>query len=82
LIKISITGSQESIKEKMEEAVKQMEPYELITFSRFLKAPGGKFTLHGFLRIEKESWPDDALLKRLRALPQSYTVTIDPDSIL
>lgn len=82
LIKVSLTGSQESIKEKMEDAVLLLKPYELVTFSRFLKAPKGNFTLHGFLRVAREEWPDDELLERLQALPPQYTVTVDPDSIL
>lgn len=82
LIKVSITGSQEDIKERMEEAVQMLLPYELVTFSRFLKAPKGHFTLHGFLRVSREEWPDDELLVRLQALPPRYTVTVDPDSIL
>ena len=82
LIKVSLTGREEDIKEKMEEAVILLKPYELVTFSRFLKAPKGNFTLHGFLRVSREEWPDDELLERLQALPPNYTVTVDPDSIL
>jgi len=82
LIKVSCTGSQESIKEKMEEAVTKLKPYELVTFSRFLKAPKGNFTLHGFLRVAREEWPDDELVERLQTLSPLYTVTVDPDSIL
>jgi primosomal protein N' (replication factor Y) len=82
IIKVSVTGSQESITKQMEDAVQHLAPYELVTFSRFLKAPGGKFILHGFLRIAREKWPDEVLLKRLQSLPPIYTVTVDPDSIL
>ncbi len=82
LIKVSVTGTKADVEEKIQRAVKILEPYELITFSRFLKAPGGKYSLHGFLRLNREEWPDDELLERLRMLPPSYTITVDPDSIL
>jgi primosomal protein N' len=82
IIKISVLGSQQDCTEKMEDARKKLVPYELISFSRFLKAPGGKFVLHGFLRITREEWPDDELLVRLRSLPPSYTIAVDPDTIL
>jgi len=82
IIKVSIVGTQNTLEAKMEEAAELLKPYELITFSRFLKAPGGKFMLHGFVRVDREEWPDDELLERLAQLPPSYTVTVDPDSIL
>ncbi len=82
LLKVSYTGTQELVEQKMKEAVEHLKPYELILFSRFLQAPGGKHTLHGFLRVERESWPDAGLLDRLLSLPPSYQVSVDPDSIL
>jgi primosomal protein N' (replication factor Y) len=82
IIKISITGTQEEIQEKMDEAVLLMQPYELVKFSRSLKAPHGKYLLHGFIRVRREEWPLEDLLQKLRALPPSYTISVDPDSIL
>ncbi len=82
IIKVSVTGSQAEIARRMEEAVALLAPYELITFSRTLRAPKGKFTLHGFVRIARESWPNEDLLAKLRALSPAYTVIVDPDSIL
>jgi primosomal protein N' len=82
IIKVSVVGTQETLEAQMEEAEEILKPYELVTFSRFLKAPGGKFMLHGFIRVNREEWPDDELLQRLDQLPPSYTVMVDPDSIL
>ena len=82
LVKVSYTGKQEVVEQKIEEAVEHLKPYELIPFSRFLQVPGGKYMLHGFLRVERETWPDDELIARLRSLSPSYQVSVDPDSIL
>lgn len=82
IVKVTVLGTQENVHEKMEEAIDLLSPYELIPFSRTLKAPAGKYSLHGFVRVTREHWPDEALLKRLRMLPPSYTVSVDPGSIL
>jgi primosomal protein N' (replication factor Y) len=82
IIKVSVLGSHDTVHEKMEQAVALLAPYELVTFSRTLKVPNGKYSLHGFIRVARDEWPDEALLNRLRILPPSYTVIVDPDSIL
>jgi len=82
IIKVSVTGSQESLAKQMEFAAKQLEPHELVVFSRYVKAPAGRYILQGFLRMARERWPDNDLLERLRALPQNYMVVVDPDRIL
>lgn len=82
IIKVSVTGTQSHVDTKIQEARERLLPYELITFSRVLKAPGNKFTLHGFLRINRENWPNVDLANRLQALGPGYTIVVDPDSIL
>lgn len=82
IIKVSVIGTQENVHEKIKGAADMLKPYELVTFSRTLKAPGGKYSMHGFLRIERENWPNKELIERIRTLPPSYTVVVDPDSIL
>ncbi len=66
----------------MREVTSMLLPFELITFSRILKVPRGKFALHGFIRIAREQWPNEDLLVRLYALPPSCEIWVDPDSIL
>jgi len=82
IVKLSVVGTQENNVAKMEEATQILLPYKLVSFSRILRAPGGKYVMHGFLRIAREKWPDEELVRRLRSLSPSYTITIDPDSIL
>jgi hypothetical protein len=82
IIKISVTGSQKEIESLMGHASETLKPYDLITFSRMLKAPGGKFSLHGFVRVDKATWPDETLVSKLLSLPPSYTIIVDPESVL
>lgn len=82
IIKLSITGDHDEVHKKMEEATAFLAPFELVAFSRVLKAPGGKHTMHGFIRVARENWPQEELLQKLRAFPPSYVISVDPDSIL
>ncbi len=82
IIKVSVTGKEKEVKKKMEMAVNAFLPYDLVIFSRMLRAPKGKFTLHGFLRVGREEWPDKELLERLYSLSPSYIISVNPDSIL
>jgi primosomal protein N' (replication factor Y) len=82
IIKVSVTGTQAHVTAQMEAARTALLPYELITFSRMLKAPGSKHTLHGFLRVSRDVWPDPELSARLQALGPGYEIIVDPDSIL
>lgn len=82
LIKVSAAGTKEAVVKRMEEARTLLAPFELVTFSRILRSPGGAHILHGFIRLSRERWPDEDLLERLRALPPSYTIMVDPDSVL
>jgi len=82
LVKVSVTGKQDDITMLMETAQEALKPFELVTFSRFISAPGGKFSLHGFLRVAREDWPNPELTQRLKSLSPRYTIVVDPDSIL
>ncbi len=82
IIKVSVLGNEQAVREQMTLAQEVLQPYDLVTFSRLIKAPHDKYQLHGFIRVARESWPDDALCERLRSLPPQYTITVDPDSIL
>jgi primosomal protein N' (replication factor Y) len=82
IIKVSTIGTQDEVVRRIDSAVELMRPYELIPFSRMIRAPGNKFAYHAFLRLARESWPDRELVARLRALPPYFAVHVDPDSIL
>lgn len=82
IIKLSVTGTEARVEAHMKEAQRILAPYELVTFSRVLKASRNTYTLHGFVRLSRDAWPDPDLLARLRSLDPRYTVTVDPDNIL
>lgn len=82
LVKVSTTGSETEVVQRMEIARNALAPHVLIPYERILRAQEGKLTLHGFIRIAREEWPHAELIAKLCALPQTYTIAINPDSIL
>lgn len=82
LIKIVVTGKEHELHGRVDQLTILLAPHEIITYPRILRNKNGTASVHGFLRINRESWPDDALVATLRALPPQYTVQIDPDSVL
>lgn len=82
ILKISAEGTEAEVLHAMEQTKEALLPFELVTFSRFLRAPKGGVMLHSFIRLPRASWPDPVLLAKLRALPPLLTVAIDPENIL
>ncbi|OHA20089.1 MAG: hypothetical protein A2836_01365 [Candidatus Taylorbacteria bacterium RIFCSPHIGHO2_01_FULL_45_63] len=82
LIKISLTGKKETIREEMEKLKKMLAPRELIIFPAFVEKIKGLFVLNGLLRLDKTNWPNSELLSIFRSLPQKYQIHVDPDSLL
>lgn len=82
IIKVSAEGKQQDVERLMEEARVFLLPFELVPFSRFLKGPRDTVMLHGFIRVKREEWPHKLLVEKLRMLPPSLTVSVDPESVV
>jgi primosomal protein N' (replication factor Y) len=82
IIKITATGTETHVTDRIAKAQETLIPYELVPYPRVLRAPKGKYTLHGFVRIKRETWPDMELIARIKTLPSDLSVEVDPDSIL
>lgn len=82
LVKITIEGKKDPIARAMAEIKHAVEPYELEVFPAFTAAVRGNSIIHGLVRIERNRWPDLSLIAKLRALPPSVSVKVDPESLL
>ncbi len=77
LIKISIEGGPsvvESSMKQIEEALPLSGKSHLIHLGR------NRYAMHGFLRLN--SWPDKDIIEKLKALPPTTAVNVDPPNIL
>ena len=82
LIKVNIIGTKAEVMEAVEKLQKSIEPYEIDIFPAFIPQSKGKYSVNGVVKIKKEDWPNEKLLGVFKALPQNYTVNVDPESLL
>lgn len=81
-IKLTIEGDKSSVKKQMADISTYLEPYVLSVFDAFKPGPKQKYTAHGLVTLPKGTWVDEVLLSKLRGLPPSVSIKIDPDTLL
>lgn len=79
LVKLTIEGRKDEVVKTMEEIQTFLEPYEVEVFPAFTYSIKGNHILHGLLRLKSLN-PD--LILKLRSLPLSVIVKVDPESLL
>jgi primosomal protein N' (replication factor Y) len=81
-IKITYAGKKETVLESMEELKVLLAGWHIDVFPAFIATIKGEYMMHALLKLGEREWPQTELLERLRNLPLSYAVNIDPESIL
>jgi primosomal protein N' len=88
LIKLSIEGKRDAIAAEMEKIKSFLAPLDIDIFPSFTAGAHGNSLLHGIIRLPSDpsaqtgSWPNVELLSKLRSLPQSVSINVDPESLL
>jgi len=82
LIKITLEGKKDAIVKEMENVQNILDPFEVEVFPAFTHTIRGNYVLHGLIRLKNEKWPSTELVHKIRSLPPSVTVKVDPDSLL
>lgn len=82
LIKITLEGKKDEIVKDMEEVQNILDPYEVEVFPAFTHTVRGNYVLHGLIRIPYDKWPSEDLNDKIRLLPQSVVVKVDPETLL
>lgn len=82
LIKITVKGQKDAIAAEMDAIRKMIEPRDMDIFPAFTAAVRGNSIIHGLVKVKRENWPDEALAGKLRLLPPSVTIKINPESLL
>jgi len=82
LIKLSIEGKRDAIAAEMQDIKEFLAPAEIDIFPSFTSASRGNSLLHALIRLPAGSWPNPDLLAKLRSLPPSVSVNVDPESLL
>ncbi len=81
-IKVTLQGDKKTVLAGMEQLQKDMAPYEVDIFPAFIPIQKGKFSMHGLIKIKRGEWVDSVLLHKLNSLPPSFTINVDPESLL
>lgn len=82
LLKIGITGNKDKIANEMARIQELLSPHEISIFPAFTTAERGNSTIHGLVKIEPHSWPDETIIAKIKSLPPSIQIKINPESIL
>jgi Primosomal protein N'' (replication factor Y) - superfamily II helicase len=81
-IKISYAGSRDDTLAAMEQLKVALEGFTVDVFPAFVATVRGDFVMHALVKVPRKDWPHLELISRLRQLPPSYAVNVDPESIL
>jgi len=82
IIKISFSGTQKVVEKNMEELRNYLIGYDISTYPAFSPWTKGQYNMHALIKIGKNRWVERNLYEKLKALPPSFTIMVDPESIL
>lgn len=82
LIKVSLTGDRDFVISEMEKLQKIIQPFVIDVFPAFIPGVAGKYIMHGLIKVHRGDWINEELLNKLQSLPPSFSVNIDPESLL
>lgn len=81
-VKISCIGKREDAIASMEYIKTHLAGYTVTVFPAFIATVKNQFIMNALIRLRPGEWPDEILLEKLRALPPSYAVNVDPESLI
>ncbi|MFH1170821.1 MAG: hypothetical protein V1704_04655 [Candidatus Vogelbacteria bacterium] len=81
-IKIARQGERAAVRLEMKALADGLVSYEPEVFPAFVPVVGGEYRLHLLLKRQPANWPEPNLLSRLKSLPPTFVVDVDPDSLL
>ena len=79
LIKITLEGKKDEIARNMGEIQALLSPQEVDVFPAFTATVRGLSVIHGLCKIDPHHWPDTELADKLRRLPPSVSVKVNPE---
>jgi len=82
LIKISRTGERDALIKDMAQLRATLAAYAPVVYHAPTNTPRGKNEMHALIKIPRENWPDEALLRLLSVLPPAFAIDVNPASIL
>jgi len=82
LIKVSFDGKKPSLIKEIERMHQLLEGYDFTVFPALVRNQHGSHSANLLIKVPSSTWPDPLLLSKLLSLPPSFTIKVDPDTIL
>lgn len=82
IIKITLLGKKNYMREEMERLKNFLVQYSPITPLAMSRDTRGLFRMHCIIKLPNNTWPNIALIDKLRVLPSQFTVEVNPDNLL
>ncbi len=81
-IKISYAGKKEDVVIAMDNLKVLLAGWVVDVFPAFIATVDGSYMMHALIKLHEKEWVEEELLEKLRSLPPSYAVIVDPETIL
>lgn len=81
-IKLSLTGEKLKVKKEMLDIKEFLKPFEMEVYDAWNPGSAKSFTVNGLLGLQNKKWVDKTLLQKLKSLPLSCSIKVDPISFL
>lgn len=92
IIKITARGGKDFVSQEIESLKNFFSEYTLIIpntmtrdtsiFTKNKKDKSHTYRMHAIIKLSGNTWPDKAVISKLRALPPHFTVEVNPDHLL
>jgi primosomal protein N' len=82
LIKISLDGKKPYLVTELEKIQQLFSEYYFTIFPAFIKNNLGSHTAFMLIKADYHNWPQADLVSKILSLPPSFSVKVDPDSIV
>ena len=82
LIKVSTATTKQKLVEDVTLLKTLLEAYNPEIYPAFISKVKNSYLINVLMRVKHSSWPDSKLLSILYSLPPSFTIRVDPESIL
>jgi primosomal protein N' (replication factor Y) len=81
-VKVSLEGPRTSVEAEMRKLQKFLEPFQADVLTSFDSPSAKRHQMHALIKVKAQEWPNPALLEKLRALPPTFKIKVDPDTLI
>ncbi len=82
LIKVSIQVTKQKLEEETKKLESIFEKYDPDIFLGTASKLVQKQTLNLLIKVQKENWPDEEIISKLKSLSPAYSIQINPNSVI